>query len=384
MSKENPIAHIDPENRMGLPFHAARALDRRKDGDPNGEKEFESLDPEARREAIKTARFKEGDEMKNRLLQMLDRLEGKLDPEKMEQLKNTFLASLVSWEAAGLFSQERESQGYQKPDFERDYLPMLGVEDMEMMKDGPELNRGYNRAVWAPMDAPLASKNPEDLSYFKILKEALLKAYEGNAGGKQPNTLLVGPEKRVLTSDQIDLNAILWKWDRYLKKGVVHNPKQLDPKNHGGLSEAELLAGLRGTEKKTGGVFRLERDRLIMPKDVGNEEMSALNYHGLNKTEKGIPSHVEFQNIKQDIAHVIHCLNTQGWIPDYYDGDNVADSHVNLALNTFIPDESKAGAVAASYWGVYRRKFRLGGDNAADRNPSFGVRVGVRKNNEAA
>ncbi len=76
---------IDKENRMPLDFHAARALGRNIAGQ-KGVKEFEGLAPEERRKAIANATFREGDVMRNALLQMLDRIEGMPTPEQQKLL----------------------------------------------------------------------------------------------------------------------------------------------------------------------------------------------------------------------------------------------------------------------------------------------------------
>lgn len=288
------------------------------------------------------------------------------------------------WEQAGLFSPEREKADYARPDFSRDYQPLLTQDDLDMAEAGEGLNRGYGTPVFAPMDVPLHDENADKLSYFKLLKDTLLKAFYGTAGGKQPNTLLIGPEKRVLTAEQVDLDYILWKWERYLKPGVVHNTQSLDPRNHGGVSEQTLLAGLAGNEKRTGGVMRLERNRLIMPSDVGAQEMSALDWE--KKLPSVLPPNAEVQDIKQAVAHVIYCLGTQGWMPDYYDYNSPETSRVNLAIRSFVPPSEREiaegglkGAVPALYWYVNDRQFSVGGRDADIRNSDRGVRAGVRK-----
>ncbi|MCK9186317.1 hypothetical protein M0P48_02670 [Candidatus Gracilibacteria bacterium] len=333
---------------------------------------------------LATQNFKEGDELKQRVARLFDRLEGKVDAKKLEALKASFESSLATWEKAGLFSKERVARGFRKPDFAKDYQPLIGVGDTEMMEAGEGLDKGYGRAVWAPEDVPVADEDPETLTYLKLAEEALIRAYKGTVGGKKPNTLLVGPDKRVLTADQIDLKNILWQWERYKKPGIVYNPKELDPKNHGGQSEVEMLAALKGTEKETGGVFRLERDQLIMPKDIGQDSMSGQDWHALIKDGKTLPSNVRAQDVKQALAYVINCLNTQGWVPDYYDWNNLASSKVVLAPETYIPDESSAGAVPAFYWNTNSGRFRAAGNSADLQFTDNGVRGGVRKNKETA
>lgn len=333
---------------------------------------------------LDTEIFKEGERMRRAVTRIFNHLEGKIDVVKIEALKNSFERSIKPWADAGLFSQEREAGGYRRPDFERDYQPLFGEDDFEMMEAGAELNRGYNRLVWAPEDVLFASEDPGTLSYLKLLEEALLKAYRGTTGGKQANTLLVGPNKRVLTADTINLKEILWQWEGYKQHGIVHNPQQLNPKKHGGKSEAEMLASLKGIEKETGGTLRLERDSLIMPKDVGKEVMSARDWHATIKDGKTFPPQVRAQDSKQALAYIMHCLNTQGWIPDFYDDNDPANSRVALAPETYIPNESSAGAVPAFDWRVVSGQFGAGGYLADGQRSGVGVRPGVRKNNEAA
>jgi hypothetical protein len=108
MDPKNQMSRIDPENRLGLDFHAARALGRkRKDGQP----EFENLDPVARRDAVKNATFREGEPMRAKLLQVLDRLDG--TPEQLEFLaaiEAQFAAALAVWTEKFPISTENAPQ----------------------------------------------------------------------------------------------------------------------------------------------------------------------------------------------------------------------------------------------------------------------------------
>lgn len=332
---------------------------------------------------FKVAQFTGGDPVKKAVTALFDRLEGKLDAEKVARLCEAFDRGVDIWAQAGLFTREREKVGYVKPDFKRDYQPLLTQDDMDMAEAGTDLNKGYSTPVFAPMDVPLHGENVDKLSYFKLLKAALLKAFKGTAGGKQANTLLVGPEKRVLTAEQVDLDDILWKWERYLKAGLVHNTQNLDPKNHGGVSEQALLAGLTGNEKRTGGVMRIERDQLIMPSDVGEEAMSGLDW--VEKLPGVLPQNADAQDMKQAIAHVIYCLETQGWMPDYYDYESPETSKVNLAIRSFVPPteseiaQGSKGAVPALDWFISIRRFVVVRYDAVIQYSYVGVRAGVRK-----
>lgn len=331
---------------------------------------FQSKRPENLAEQLKDPKVRIAAE------RLFDRLEGKLDKEKAARLKEAFDRGVDIWSQAGLFTAEREKSGRVKPDFARDYEPHLTPDILDMVEAGTEFDRGYGTPVFAPKDVPLHSENAEKLSYFGLLKQALLKAFRGTAGGKQPNTLLVGSEKRVLTANQVDLEAILYRWERYLQAGVVHNVKKLDVKNHGGVSEEEALAQLTGNEKRTGGVMRLERNQLIMPVDVGEKEMSALDWEA--KLPAVLPENADAQDLKEAIAHAIYCLETEGWMPDYFDWQSPQTSRVNLALKSFVPDEGGAGAVPALSWVVDLGRYGVGGDTAAYRFSSRGVRGGVR------
>jgi len=366
-----PERRRHPRDRMIVEEHAFEIVDHKYNFQRPSDADFEK------------AQFTGGDPVKKAVRVLFDRLEGKLDAEKVKKLAEAFNRGVDIWAQAGLFTPEREKAGLAKPDFERDYEPLLTQYDMDMAEAGEALNKGYSTPVFAPMDVPLYDENADKLSYFKLLKEALLRAYKGTAGGKQPNTLLIGQEKRVLTADQVDLEAILWRWERYLKHGVVHNVQSLDPKKHGGVSEQALLIGLTGNEKRTGGVMRLERDRLVMPSDVTAEAMSALDWEA--KLPSVLPPNADAQDMKQAIAHAIYCLETQGWIPDYYDYNSPETSKVNLAIKSFVPPtereiaQGSRGAGPALYWDVRNGQFNAD-RRAADRQyGSVGVRAGVRK-----
>ena len=361
-----PERRRHPRDRMTVEEHAFEIVDRRYNFTRPSDEEF------------KEAQFTGGEPVKKAVAVLFDRLEEKLDAQKVARLREAFDRGVDIWAQAGLFTVGRERTGYVKPNFARDYQPLLTQDDMDREEAGEGLNKGYKTPVFAPKDVPLHDENAEKLSYFKLLKEALLKAFHGTAGGKQPNTLLIGPEKRVLTANQvIELNAILGRWERYLKPGVVHNTQSLDPKNHGGVSEQALLAGLTGNEKRTGGVMRIERDQLIMPSDVNAETMSALDWQA--KLPSVLPEGASAQDVKQAIAHTIYCLETQGWIPDYYDYNSPETSRINLAIESFVPDEGSNGAVPALSWRVSNRRFFADRSNADFQRSNSGVRAGVRK-----
>ena len=143
---------------------------------------------------------------------------------------------------------------------------------------------------------------------------------------------------------------------------MVHDVKNLIRKNTAAFPKNSFLAQLSGVEKRTGGVMRLERNQLIMPSDVGKETMSALDWE--EKLPDILPPNASAQDIKQVVAHTIYCLETQGWIPDYYDFNSPKTSRVNLALKSYVPDEGSAGAVSALGFGVGAGRFRVDGGDA--------------------
>ena len=81
MSEREQIPRLDPDNRMGLEFHAPRALGRKKE---DGTPEFEGLEPQARLEAVDKASFRQvdADATRNRLKGMLNRIDGVRTPEQ--------------------------------------------------------------------------------------------------------------------------------------------------------------------------------------------------------------------------------------------------------------------------------------------------------------
>jgi len=328
--------------------------------------------------------FPGGDTTKKAVSGLLDRVEGRLDQEKIAQLKKGFDVSVGIWDDAGLFTPEREKAGYARPDFDAHYLPYVTQETLDLAESGEGLDKGYNMPSFAPMDVPVYSENSDALSYFKLLEQALTEAFHGTMGGKQPNTLLIGPDKHSIGTNQVNLEEILWKWEKYLKStNFVFEPKAIDPKNHQGLSEQQLLESLTGVEKQTGGILRLERPSLIMPKDVGKEAMSGIDWDALSKSQDNpLPKLASYQNLKEMLAYAIQCLKTQGWIPDFYDWNDIANSRACLAPRTFVPkvEGTNAGAVPDSCWYVSGGRFLVGRSDADGRYSNSGMRGGVRIN----
>ena len=301
----------------------------------------------------------------------------------LEKLRAVFDSSIATWEKAGLFTSEREARGYVKPDFERDYAPLLTEERLSLMVRGASLNRGYTTPVWAPMDVPLENKNPENLSYLKLLKQALLRAYESTAGGKAQNTLLVGTEKRVHNSEKIDVDAIMWRWEHYLHPDVVHDVRTLASNTvlhgsmiHDGVSEDKFLEELTGVEKQTGGILRVERGQLVMSTDVGEGEKGMSAQDWLEYFNSG----ASLQNVKQALAYTIHCLETEGWIPDFDDSDHPETSRVALAPMTFLPDAYGGGQAPVLRWDESGKRYGVGGVNVTGKHRTHGVRIGMEIN----
>lgn len=324
-------------------------------------------------------------------------LDGKNNLEKREILKRGFEASLVPWEEAGLFSFRRRFIGsmgcnYHKPDF-TDYAPLFDTEDFDMMEgDGIErLDRGYGRLVCSPADVPVESDIPNDLTYVNVLKKALIQAFRGRAGGKEPNTLLIGAEKKVITADEINFEEPV-RVDPGLFEGeMVYNPTRFnrcDRHELGGQSEAEMMRSLQGIERKTGCVVRLERDRPVSNCDVGRINIDSGRFHAIMQQGEVFPDRVSAQDIKQALAYYIHCLTTEGWIPDSRHNDigsgKTIDNSTIVVTGTCIANDTQYGASAPElYWNAYTKSFNLyanplvaGGQGSLDEC----IRVGIRKN----
>lgn len=308
---------------------------------------------------------------------VMDSIDETLDGGKVEKLRGAFNCSVDIWEQAGLFTEDRAQAGYVKPVFERDLEPLLTEQDMSMAEDGESLDKGYKTPVFSPMDVPLCSENAEELTYLTLLKDALIEAFRGTMGGKAPDTLLVGPNKRVITADQVNLDDIMWQLDSYFRMSVVHNVHRLDKSNHGGVTENELLSGLEGTDRRIGGVVRIERDRSVMPSDLGAAELRPTDWE--KKLQDALPSVASVQDIKQAIAYTIYCLKTYGWIPDCFDSINPENSRLLLALKSFIPDEGLDGAVPALYWFMCNSQLFVHRTHVNRRDSNDCVRVGVKK-----
>lgn len=111
MSQEQ-TPRFDQENRLGLEFHAPRTALRLFNG---------VADPEARRTAVVGAIFREqgahaGEAvaMRTKLLQMLDRVEGKLTPEQlrlMELVKAQFAGETEVYRKFGLYDPKHPNEG---------------------------------------------------------------------------------------------------------------------------------------------------------------------------------------------------------------------------------------------------------------------------------
>ncbi len=92
---EGPENRIDPKNQLFAPDQqAARAFAR-----------FEKLEPATRREAIKTADFREGESMRAKLTQYLDQIDGIKTPEQVELLNKLIAqydSSVATWKRFGI------------------------------------------------------------------------------------------------------------------------------------------------------------------------------------------------------------------------------------------------------------------------------------------
>lgn len=341
---------------------------------------------------FRKALFTGGEPVKRAVRELFDRLDGKLDAEKVAKLKEAFNRGVDIWEQAGLFTPGREEAGYLKPDFGRDYQPLLTQEILDMTGEGGDLNRGYSAPVFAPMDVPFYDENPNHLSYVKLLKEVLFRALCRTTGEKPRNTLLVGPKKHIVTAQQVKLDEMVSINEHFLKDGVLFDVKKLSDYSvyqrvnmNDDVSERESLERLLGNEKRTGGVMRFERNRLIMPRDISEEpDMDAMDF------EENLPCllpNVDAQDIKQAIAYIIYCLEIYGWIPDCQDCDDQdcqdcddqADAS-NLVIKNCVMGATGSGepAVPVLSWSISDGQFKVDTYSAKNEYCFEGVRVGVR------
>lgn len=376
---------INTERTDDLEVQARRIIDNRF----NGERPAD----------LKAERFTEdssgvGVALRAAIAHIFDDREQKLDPERMAHLEETFGTSVAIWERAGLFTETRATAGYQKPNFARDYESRIDAETLALMEKGTGLNQGYHTAVWAPMDVPLYSKNPETLSYLGLLKQALERAFHGTAGGKKPDTLRVGSMKTVLTGKQVNVRDILQIGEIYKYKDVVYEPQELTQDGHHGKTERELIENLAGAEKKTGGTVRLEREWPVTPGEMDQKRMNAEQWAVLMKEQQKLPDGVSAQNLKQAIAYIIYCLETEGWVPDLYSYNS---QNILITPGTYIPDELSVmpawirriftllrpnedgiGAVPALFWNSTLKRFTVYRARQDMQSEQFGVRLGKR------
>lgn len=373
---------IDPERRILSPDQAAALIVRDR---------FKGVRPaDLDQEQFGEVGTKTGIAIRKAVVRLFERLEGNLDPLLLEKLRTEFDANVAIWEEAEIFTPERAARGYKKPDFESDYLPWITKSMIPLMEDGEGLKQGYNTPIWAPMDVPIFDKGPNKPSYLQMLKDALIEACESTTGGKPAHSLLLGPEKRVLTPEEMNLKCILSTYRRIEEGKAVHDISDLGPTHfkpypqHGGCSEADLLQRLAGLEKKTGGVLRLERDRLVRPADLGKWTLQPQDWIDLYKKGEVFPPQVSPQNIKQALAYAIFCLKTRGWIPDhdtnFSKNEDCALSTRVLAPLTYLPaGDNQISTVASLGWNTQNKYYAVS-IHGANEGGWDGIRGGIRIN----
>lgn len=304
-----------------------------------------------------------------------------LAPDVEQRLRASFDKNMATWDSLGVFTTEREARGYSKPTFE-EYKAAF-ARHQEFTKHGRpnELGKGYDTVNFVPMDVPLVSEDTEEQTMFSMLEKTLKDEFARGGQDKPANSLVIKTrrgQRMVLKEEQVDLNEILWAWkEGYLKQQMVHRPTALTKNGHGGFSESDLLAYGTDLERKNGGFMRLERSAVILPQDIGKEEMSGHDWKG--EVGKAIPKGVELQTAHDGIAFMIQFIRENHYIPDAWTGD-AKTSQVALMPETFFPNEGSSGAVAAAVFYVNFRQFYVGRYNAAYQSEDLGVRGGVRIN----
>ncbi|KKQ71773.1 MAG: hypothetical protein UT33_C0018G0021 [Candidatus Peregrinibacteria bacterium GW2011_GWC2_39_14] len=274
-----------------------------------------------------------------------------LDAARLDNLRRGFDTSVAIWEEAGLFTSEREANGYAKPNFDTHYLPRMNQGILELAEDGEGLNKGYNVPVFTPLDVPVYSEKPDVLSYYKLLEEALRYALNTEVSGKPKGYILVG--SRSEQKDEAVVDKILKNWKNLFSSGrYIFESREFKGSDRlgtlmeegliGGLSEQGLLQSLTGVEKVTGGVLRFERAKLIQPEDVGDKKMGFKKWMRITDDPHWplgplpIPKEASHQNLKEAIAYAILCLKTKGMLPDYCGSRMWDENETCIAPRTIV------------------------------------------------
>lgn len=370
---------------MNVSQHASEIVDRVYDWERPSDSELQQRD------------FSGGDETRKAIRALFDQTENRFDVPEVARLVEVFNKGIDIWARAGLFSKEREAAGYVRPDFKRDYLRLFTQEILEMTRPGEkrEFNKGYRTPIFTPMDVPLHDhKDAEKLTYFKLLKEVLLRAFYSTVEGKSAETLLLGAKKVVLGKDSVDLNNILYFDDDFVDYIAVEDRKPVDGPRPDVLSftgtglfgEREILAKLDGVEKRTGGIMRLERDQLIVPQHLDEKEMNCVDL--ANKLDSlALPSGVFVQNLKQAIAYTIYNLEALGVVPEYaayaIPGSSEllpAEAGINLANDSYIVSVGiQNGHSPGLWWDLRKKQFFVSGGagSLSYKSVRLGMRLGL-------
>lgn len=301
-----------------------------------------------------------------------------LPPELEAMLQKSFDASLAAWSSFGGLWEKHIAAGHAKPTFD-EYQDFF-VANKELMQNGrpDEFDKGYRTVNFVP-SIPAVSENVDDLTLLNLLKTTLEEEFRRSGNGKEADTLVVETRnsgRLVLGADRVNIDEIIYRWEVYFKQGqVVHQPKALTPEGHGGLSEAELFKSATGLSQKNGGTIRLDREMIMMPRDLGRPKMSGRDWAA--QVGKSIPSKVSLHDVHDGLAFLIQFIRTNHYVPDAWTGDE-STSQTALMPNTYFPKDGSSGAVAASYFYVDDAQFSLGRRDAVSQGRGFGVRGGVR------
>lgn len=304
-----------------------------------------------------------------------------LTPELEILLFASFEENMAMWRALGVFTSERQERGYREPTFE-DYKASFARHQAFARPGRPnELGKGYDTVNFVPMDVPLASADPKAQTMVSLLGRTIREEFERAGDDKPANSLVIktrGGERTILIGDQVRLADILWTWEEEYLRHMVHRPTTLSKKDHGGVSGTDLLAQGTALEQQNGGFMRLERSSLMLPQDIGQRIMSAVDW----KDEIGrfIPKKgFELQTAHDGIAFLIQFIRKHHCIPDAWTKDDAA-SQVALFPETYFPDEDTSGAVAAVAFHVGSGRLGRSSRPADFRGFYHGVRGGVRIN----
>ncbi len=174
---------------------------------------------------------------------------------------------------------------------------------------------------------------------------------------KRDECILSSSKKRV--EEEIDAHCRKVAADRtstYSEEKKLEKELEMLPEQkkywHAPSNYAESVIELYGVEQETGGELRLERDHVIF---FDGKNLQPKTWEKKTQHE-GFPVNANPQTLKHAIAHLMHCLTTQGWIPDVDNQRLVVPLGKQTEVEGFFPCMSfntQAGSLNLS-WAMER------------------------------